>query len=468
MFFLFPLGHEQMEARRWPLVTLAIIALCALILGWTVSVEHGLEAETQRLRAEAVQLVTENPGTELPDGVRRLVVPMPFAARDGGELVPPPTALVELGERADALRASWPSWRFGFSRSSGGWTVVTAAFLHGGFLHFLSNAWFLWLAGATIEDRWGRGVFAGFYLLAAVVSALTHTLFTSRADIPLIGASGAVAGAMGAFMVVHGSAKIRFAYLLLVSLKPRAGTFEARAYVMLLLWLAAETFWAVLGVADGTAHFAHVGGFVFGAAAAFGFKRSGIDRRLDAQIDAQTSSWQDQRVLEASKLGAERRYDEAFGLLDRAARDLPQSIDVQLERLRLAQEVRDGERERAAYRQLIENYLLQNMHEAALSLLNEVWHKRIELGRAGRLSIAEMLARAGQRSEARQLYERLLEESSNDEIAVRSAIAFAVLARGGRELDARRYLELAQSSPHRTPELSQRIEAQLAALTRTA
>jgi membrane associated rhomboid family serine protease len=475
MFFLFPLGHEQMEARRWPLVTLAIIALCALLLGWThvAAAEH--DAQTAKLRSEAVRLIAENPDSQVPDELRELVPvqtlltavtpKQPDEAGEPAALAPAPAELIELGQRLQAQRASAPFQRFGLRRGNSWWTLLSAAFLHGGVLHFLSNAWFLWLSGATIEDRWGRRLFAGFYLLAAVVSGLTHRLLTSAPDVPLIGASGAVAATMGAFMVIHGAAKIRFAYVLMLSFRPKLGTFEARATIMLLLWVAAEAFWALLGVDDGTAHFAHVGGFAFGAAVAFGFRRSGLDQRLNAAIDAETTRWQDPRILEAAKLAEDRRHAEAFALLDQVARDIPHSIDAQLEMLRLAQAAGDKERERRAYAALLEGYLHQNMPDAALALLTEVRQLRLELERGARLRIAEALARSGQREPARLVYEGLLESGAIDETYVRAAVAFAVVtARTGRDVETRRHLEAARSSPHCGAELAQRVDAQLTAL----
>jgi tetratricopeptide (TPR) repeat protein len=218
-------------------------------------------------------------------------------------------------------------------------------------------------------------------------------------------------------------------------------------------------------VDDGTAHWAHVGGFAFGAAVAFAMKRSGLDHRLDASIDAETSHWQDTRVLTAGKLAAENRLAEAFALLDEAERDLPESIDVQLEMLRLSQLVHDAGRERSAYQRLIENTLRQGMPDAALDWLREVEDRRIELDRGARFRIAEGLARGGRRDRARVVYQALLAQEPLDELGVRAAIAFALLSQHGGQLgEARTELERAQTSPQRTPELLQRIEAQLAAL----
>ena len=134
--------------------------------------------------------------------------------------------------------------------------------------------WFLWLCGVNLEDRWGRWLFLPFYLCAGVAGALLHRALAPDAFVPVIGASGAIAGAMGAFLVTMARTRISFAYVLLISFRPRAGTFQSPAYVMLPLWLGSELLGAWLKPGDGTAHWAHVGGFAFGAAVAAVLKLS--------------------------------------------------------------------------------------------------------------------------------------------------------------------------------------------------
>ena len=150
---------------------------------------------------------------------------------------------------------------------------------------------------------------------------------------------------MGAFMVVHGKAKIRFAYMLFVSLKPRVGTFEAKAYVMLLLWLASETFWALLGSATAPRI------SLTWAASPSAQRWPSVSSARGVSITASTPP--SNRRLRAGRMTAYSKREawppisataEAFALLDQAARDLPHSIDVQLEMLRLAQESRDRPR----------------------------------------------------------------------------------------------------------------------------
>ena len=147
-------------------------------------------------------------------------------------------------------------------------TLITYQFLHGGFLHLFGNLFFLFLAGPFIEDVWGRPVFAAFYLTAGALSALMFALRYPELDEPLIGASGAVAGVMGAFLVRYWKTRIRFLYFFIPF---RPGTFTAPAWLMLPLWFARELVFAqAWDVASpgtgggGVAHWAHVWGFAFG------------------------------------------------------------------------------------------------------------------------------------------------------------------------------------------------------------
>jgi membrane associated rhomboid family serine protease len=219
--------------------------------------------------------------------------------------------------------------RFGYVPAENNLTgLVTYAFMHAGVGHLVGNVWLLLLIGFNVEDRWGRTVFLFFYLGGAVASALTHRLLDSASDIPLVGASGAIAAAMGAFLVLFGRTRIHFAYFLFV----RAGTFSLPASTMLPLWVAFELLFGVAGVSDGVAHWAHVGGFAFGVAIALLLRATGIDRKLDASIDLAG----DPRIDDARALAAKGRVDEARRLLQGLAKEKPDSAHVKraLEELR--------------------------------------------------------------------------------------------------------------------------------------
>ena len=163
-----------------------------------------------------------------------------------------------------------PAVLFGNAELQGQWipagaTLVTSMFLHGGWLHLLGNMLYLWIFGDNIEDRLGRGRFIAFYLLCGVVAALGQGLADPRSEVPMIGASGAISGVLGAYIVLYPRAKI----LVLVPLVIFITTLRVPALVVLGIWFAGQllsSLAAESGAGGGVAFAAHVGGFVAGLA----------------------------------------------------------------------------------------------------------------------------------------------------------------------------------------------------------
>lgn len=320
---LLPYAHDQMRARRWPVVTIAIATVNVLAFAASLWQQSKLEPELTESTDRISTLWSAHRSLELPAG---------FAATAGSAIAGPsqldnstitgesetltPERRVELqrtldeeGARFDALVAREPTHRFGFVPSHPHLlTAFTSMFMHAGFLHILGNLWFLWLASVSLEDRWGRAVFLGFYLFAGLFSTYVHGLTTSAVDVPLIGASGAIAAAMGAFLVLFSKAHIQFVYW--ITTKP--GRFAAPAYVMLPLWFVEQLGYAVAFPSEqGVAFGAHVAGFFFGVAAALTLKFSGIDKRLDRAVDASVTVGIDDRLDGAEEALRTGRIDEA-------------------------------------------------------------------------------------------------------------------------------------------------------------
>jgi membrane associated rhomboid family serine protease len=146
-------------------------------------------------------------------------------------------------------------------------TIFTAMFLHGGWFHILSNMWVLFIFGDNVEDRLGGARYLIFYLLSGVAAALMETFILPGSRVPMIGASGAIAGVLGAYLVLYPRAKV-------ASLVPILFIFtiiEIPAVLFLLFWFVTQLFsgWLTLqgSAGSGVAWWAHVGGFVFGMVA---------------------------------------------------------------------------------------------------------------------------------------------------------------------------------------------------------
>ena len=143
-------------------------------------------------------------------------------------------------------------------------TLVTSMFIHGGLMHFIGNMLFLWVFSDNIEDTFGHIKYLLFYLAVGVPATLAHYLMDPSSEIPLVGASGAISGVMGAYMLLFPRNRIRtlIIYFLITVI-------EVRAIWLLLIWFALQTIQGLLSIGVSlqvsTAFFAHIGGFVVGA-----------------------------------------------------------------------------------------------------------------------------------------------------------------------------------------------------------
>ena len=215
--------RDANPTRRMPVVTLALIATCLAVFMAELRVASG-------------------PGGD--DALQRS-----FAAW-GAVPAHISAALAGTGDPWIALRG-----------------LVGSPFLHAGWTHLLGNMLFLWIFGNNVEDRLGRGPFLGFYLAGGVLAALAQTLIDPTSTVPLVGASGAIAATLGAYIVLYPRARITSLIFLGILIQ----LVEVPAVLILGLWFVLQLLdgAASLGATSaqgGVAFFAHIGGFVMGAA----------------------------------------------------------------------------------------------------------------------------------------------------------------------------------------------------------
>jgi membrane associated rhomboid family serine protease len=157
-------------------------------------------------------------------------------------------------------------------------TLLTSMFLHGSWSHVIGNMWFLWIFGDNIEDRLGHGRFVVFYLFCGIGAATGHILMAPDSMLPTIGASGAIAGVMGAYFVLYPHSRV----LTLVPLFIYWEIVELPAIFLLGFWFLMQLFGAGIGTINptsgaesgGIAFMAHVAGFALGAVIVFVFRKS--------------------------------------------------------------------------------------------------------------------------------------------------------------------------------------------------
>ena len=172
---------------------------------------------------------------------------------------------VPMGEGIECVLGAGSTW----------FTPLTSMFMHGGWMHIIGNMWFLFIFGNNVEDSMGSVRFLVFYLLCGFAAAALQVAFDPTSSIPMVGASGAIGGVMGAYIVLYPRVNVH----MLVFLGFFVTTFAMPAVYMLGYWFVLQLVSGLLSPADaggGVAFWAHVGGFVAGMVLIFLFR----DRRL--------------------------------------------------------------------------------------------------------------------------------------------------------------------------------------------
>jgi membrane associated rhomboid family serine protease len=321
---IIPIGHDRQKTQRSPVITYTLVALNILFFVISLMADSGQDREIQAALSNLIEYAEKHPQVVISEQVEDLVVQLTGGAdlfgfreemrerrqrqKAGSGYSAALLEQPEMDLLAARLVKTWDNYwvnRFGFvpSRHAASlFNYLSCIFLHGGLLHLAGNMLYLMLAGIAIEDLWGRGVYLIFYLLSGMAATLAHYAFEPHSNIPVIGASGAIAGLMGAFMVRHFHARVKFFYAFFFFF--RRGTFHIPAYVVLPLWLLQQLFFATmttqLGISAGVAFWAHIGGFAFGAAVAAILHHGGIELRfLTPQVEAQVSFDKSHIVSEA-------------------------------------------------------------------------------------------------------------------------------------------------------------------------
>lgn len=267
MFFFLPTGSNSETSRR-PWVTIVVAGLCVALFAWTGL----LEPERNPDFSEARAFVEEHPWLEGDD----YQGPVPDRATldaDQREFKAIITRAIDRNGSTERQLSLVPA--HGFAQV--GW--LTNIFLHFSLEHLLGNMLFLWIVGPLLEEAWGRRRFLVFYLAAGLVASLAQFLISRDSPASIGGASGAIAGCMGAFSLRFAATKIRFHYFLWF-IRIFVGSVHVPAWICGALWFGRELFDLKGGGASGVATGAHVGGFVLGGFVALGMKALGSEKEL--------------------------------------------------------------------------------------------------------------------------------------------------------------------------------------------
>ena len=493
MVILFPLRHDRMVVRRLPWVSIGIVALNAIlflfvtrpqrsdfterIVRATTDVirfraEHPDVRTSDRLRAEmpdfAKGLEPLGPGRGTVSGdSSALIAQLMAAVTRPVRTAPTPERLAADQEEFDRLqetlldlRASDPFRKLGYIPAHPDpMKLFTSQFVHGGWMHLIFNMLFLYLSAPFIEDAWGRVLFPVFYLAGGAVAGLAQAGQFPGSDTPLIGASGAIAAAMGAFLVRFGGARIHFFYLYLWPFPFRvgSGTFPAPAWLVLPLWLLNELWYAGLATErSGTAFLAHVAGFVFGALAAVVVRYTRFEERfVEPVVEAGTTVRADPRLDRAITIRTEGDPRRALAELSSLLSEDPGNVDAHEEAFRCALAAGDPEAARRHGLRRLELLLRAGENDLALRAHDELLEAfpGFELAVRIRFAIASLEEKSGRSVEAAETYRLVVSSAPEDPLAFRARIRLATLALADGRIDvAREELRAAASHPARRPE----------------
>ncbi|HSY93236.1 MAG TPA: rhomboid family intramembrane serine protease [Candidatus Binatus sp.] len=357
---LLPIKHENMAARRWPVVTLALIAINTVVFLFTLAVASDESPQLGEVKSHILILAALHPELKMQPPSQHVVDGFKEHHPDQWKQVQNPyrdiinayDAKIKMMEDTSKLQDEMDSLNtqlVSLSKTSSvdeyafvpanptAISYLTANFLHGGWMHLIGNMWFLWLAGFVLEDAWGRWLYSAFYLIAGAAALQFYAWTNPGSVIPTVGASGAVAALMGAFLVRFPKMKIEMAWIwwfsfakLLRTGNPfRMTQFKASAYWLLPLWLGSEIIYgALLGSSSGVAHWAHVGGFLFGAVAALTIQHSGLEHKANKAIEEKLAWTNDAELEQASDMMEHGQLGEALVLLTNYVAMKPNSLDA--------------------------------------------------------------------------------------------------------------------------------------------
>jgi membrane associated rhomboid family serine protease len=236
---IFPLGDDNRDRRSVPVVNIGLIAANVIVF-----------------------VVFQGFGTN--DAFTMSFATVPKEIVTGKDVITPPTVEV-VRTPAGVQQVKEPG--LGRTPIPVYLTLLTAMFMHGGLAHLAGNMWFLWIFGDNIEDDMGRGRYLVFYLLCGILASLAHVAVSAgdeqAAEVPSLGASGAISGVLGAYLVLHPLRRVTVLMLRVIMNVP--------AYVAVGLWFAFQLVsgLGMLGgslTSGGVAYAAHIGGFIAGAA----------------------------------------------------------------------------------------------------------------------------------------------------------------------------------------------------------
>jgi membrane associated rhomboid family serine protease len=464
IFTLIPLGNERSTVRRLPWITFAIMAICVVVYYVTLPSTVKQDRELVQARMKIIEFLDENRSILFDDEVRRKLRELGLLSEEEMETLEKEIKGASNDEHrtqawlrsADARKLreefdlkyaecktateSHLYFKYGLA-PNGTWKahqLITAVFLHGSTLHLFGNLLFFFAVGFSLEDLWGRGVFLGFYLLAGIAASLPELV--SPGPLPSIGASGAIAGTMGAFLVRLYDTKVKIGWVttplaipfMLFGKKPY-GVINVAAYIYLPFYFISQIlpWWFIkkAGLVSTIGYSAHIAGFIFGVAFALVMKATRAEENyINPKIEAMVSFSASPAVTQSLEMLDRGEADLAERKLKSYLAKKPDDINAVLALIQVYQRIERYDQLNPLYSRVIRHHLNNQDREAALyaydNLLSAFPDNQVNPKIAAKdwMVICEYLQEAQMNREAAVEYERLAGACADDPLAVRACV----------------------------------------------
>jgi membrane associated rhomboid family serine protease len=486
---LIPIGLEKNEVRRNPWISYGIITINVLVfLSLWFALRHStVPARANEKLQNVLQYLFEHPYLNVPaqlepyfgpsgkslllrkreEYAQRTAPPVEWAVRRQQQ------RLNEMAADVSATLSESPIFREGFVPADPDpIRLVTSMFVHVGWLHLIGNMLFFFATGPFLEDVYGRVLFSVLYFLSGLAAIGAHVWQNPGSAAPIVGASGAIAGVLGAFLVRFARSKIRFLWLPIPVFFWWRFRVLIPAFLFLPLWFL-EQFWLATSTneAGGVALWAHVGGFAFGVAFGLAVWATGIEKRLiHPSIESQIGWAQNQNLVLAIEAATRGNLEEARRETDRVLQEDPTNLDARRYAYEVALDARNWRDLAAQATRLLELYLQHGETGLARDLIEEATRlAKEELPARFLLRAGDFLSRQGDADSAFQLYGRLIKAHWADPAALRALFQAADLhRRAGRLEEARQALDQARSHPALSEEWATMLDQRLRELEKAA
>ncbi|HEX7418482.1 MAG TPA: rhomboid family intramembrane serine protease [Thermoanaerobaculia bacterium] len=474
---LLPIGRDESTIQRHAWVSYSIIAMNVLMFLATVVMSSATQNHTRDVVVKAFTYIYQHPYLNVPQSLGDVMPAAVIRQLKSREIKLPPADVIKneqqelniLAIEAAAGYRQLPMMRFGFIPSEAKFaSVISSMFVHSGLIHLIGNMLIFFICGPFIEDVFGRPLFTLLYFSGGFAATYTYWAQHPNSTLPLVGASGAIAAVMGAYLVRFATSKVEFIFVPFL-LRP---TFNFRffvpAFVVLPLWFVQQFFAMKFSEGgSGVAFSAHVGGFVYGAAFALIIKLMRVEEKHIAPAIKKEISWEiDPRIAAAMQARDNFDFETAKKTIEPVLREKPSDIDALRTAVDIARAAEDAPMLDVYGSRLLSRLIETKEDDAAIELIQDLT-AQIDPKLMPKFTsrAAAVVERRGDRDWAMVLYEKAVKADPFGAAAVVSLVKLGSIRKSQGDVGgARTAFEEARAHPKCSPEWASTIAARLGEL----